>query len=73
MISPSDSTYHSALLACGFIRADDGTFIAPTDSVVTLAPIGAFFELRIVLGDGNAVIAVLFKTAIKVTRVGVKI
>jgi hypothetical protein len=31
-------------------------------------PIGNFYELRISLGDGNAVVAVLSKAAIKITR-----
>jgi len=59
-----------ALLALGFVLADDGTLVAPSDSAVTLTPIGSFLELRI-LRDGNAVTAVLSKSALKITRVGV--
>jgi hypothetical protein len=58
-----------AFAALGFARADDGTLIAPPGSVVTLAPVGAFFELRISLAStGNCVTAVLAKVAIKVGR-----
>ena len=42
----------------------------PSNSVVTLTPTGQFYELRVSLGDGNAVTAVLNKAAIKVTTEG---
>jgi hypothetical protein len=61
----------SALTALGFTRTADGTLVAPADSVVTLTPTGAFFELRISI-DGNAATAVLSKSAIKVSREGAK-
>jgi hypothetical protein len=67
-MQPPHST-DSALIALGFTRTDDGTLTAPVDSVVTLTPTGAFFELRISL-NGNAVVAVLSKSAIKVSREG---
>jgi hypothetical protein len=51
------------LLALGFSQGDDGVLVAPKDSRVMLAPIGQFYELRVSLGDGNAVVAVLSKTA----------
>jgi len=63
----SPHSTESALAALGFTRTDDGTLTAPADSVVTLTPTGAFFELRISI-DGNAVLAVLSKSAIKITR-----
>jgi len=62
----------SALIALGFVLADDGTFTAPSNSAVTFTPIGNFLELRISV-DGNAVTAVLSKTALKFSRVGVKL
>jgi len=40
-----------ALLALGFVLADDGTLVAPSDSAVTFTPIGNFLvELRILIG-----------------------
>jgi hypothetical protein len=54
----------------GFAHADDGVLFAPLDSVVSFMPVGGFFELKISLADGNAVTAVLSKTAIKIGRVG---
>jgi hypothetical protein len=35
---------------------------------VQLIPTGAFFELRISLSGGNAIVAVMSKTALKITR-----
>jgi hypothetical protein len=53
----------------GFARASDGTLVAPSDSDITLTPTdGNFYELRITLADGNAVIAVLSKSALKIAR-----
>jgi hypothetical protein len=63
----------AALVALGFVRGDDGVLYAPTDSAVSLAPAGGILELRISLADGNAVTAVLSKTALKFSRVGVKL
>jgi len=62
----------ATLVALGFVLGDDGVLYAPTDSVVSFTPVGGFLELRIVLGDGNAVTAVLSKTALRFSRVGVK-
>jgi hypothetical protein len=55
-----------ALVALGFARADDGTFVAPHDVIVRLVPIGKFFEFRISI-DGNAVCVVVPRVAIKIT------
>jgi hypothetical protein len=41
-------------------------------AVVTLASIGNFYELRISLASGDAVTAVLSKSAIKISREGTK-
>jgi hypothetical protein len=50
-------------------RGSDGRLQAPSASTTTLAPIGSnFYELRITLADGNAVVAVLSKAALKITR-----
>ena len=59
-----------ALRAMGFApRGSDGRLQAPSASTTTLAPIGSnFYELRITLADGNAVVAVLSKAALKITR-----
>jgi hypothetical protein len=46
--------------------------VAPKESRVTLAPIGNFCARRISLGDGNAVVAVLSKSALKIAREGAK-
>ena len=62
----------ATLLALGFALADDGTLVGPTRAHVTLTPIGNFLELRVSI-DGNAVTAVLSKTALKFSRVGVKL
>jgi hypothetical protein len=71
---PANHTTQScALLALGFDLANDGTLVAPSDSAVTLTPIGNFFELRIISVDGNAVTAVLSKAALKFSRAGVKL
>jgi hypothetical protein len=56
------------LAALGFVRGNDGTLMAPSNSRTTLAPTGQFYELRISLGDGNAVVAVMSKAAVKITR-----
>jgi len=66
---PHARTLDATLVALGFALADDGVLVAPSDSVVTLAPIGQFYELRISI-NGNAVAAVLSKSAIKITREG---
>jgi hypothetical protein len=54
------------LLTLGFTLADDGTLVAPTGAVVTFTPTvtGQFYLLKISI-DGNAVVAVLSKTALK--------
>ena len=62
------SDIDSILQKLGFIAGDDGVLVAPKDSRVTLAPIGTFFELRISMGDGNAALCIVSKSAIKVTR-----
>lgn len=68
-------SHHSIdLSALHFVRREDGALVAPADSIVTLAPIGAFFELRIILADGgNTVTAVLGKAALKISRAGAKL
>jgi hypothetical protein len=60
----------SALAGLGFVRGNDGVLLAPAVSRTTLAPVGNFYELRNSLGDGNAVVAVLSKSAVKITREG---
>jgi len=60
-------TSMSVLLALGFTFADDGTLVAPSSSIVTLAPTGQFYQLKISIG-GNAVTAVMSKAAIKICR-----
>ena len=40
-----------ALLALGFDLADDGTFVVPSDSIVTLTPIGQSLQLKIEIVD----------------------
>jgi len=60
----------ATLVALGFTADNDGTLRAPADSRVRLAPVGNFYELRISLGDDNAVVAVLAKSAVKITREG---
>src|SRR5262249_37442658 len=62
----------TTLVALGFVRGDDDVLYAPSDSVVSFTSVGGFLELRIVLGDGNAVTAVLSKTALKFSRAGGK-
>jgi hypothetical protein len=56
------------LLALGFEQYADGVLHAPSGSRITLAPIGQSYELRISLGDANAVVAVQGKAAVKITR-----
>jgi len=62
----------ATLLALGFVRGDDGVLYGPTDCTVSFAPVGQFYELQISLANGDAVVAVLSKAAIKVTREGAK-
>jgi hypothetical protein len=57
-----------SLLAVGFTAGNDGVLVAPATSRVKLVPIGAFYELRVSLADGNAIVAVLAKGAVKITR-----
>ena len=57
-----------ALQALGFSVDESGALVAPKDSRATLTPIGTFFELRISMGDGNAALCIVSKSAIKVTR-----
>jgi len=57
-----------ALLALGFVCAEDATLTAPVGTNITFTPIGQFLKLRLDLGDGTAVEAVLHKTALKITR-----
>jgi len=53
----------------GFVAGDDGVLAAPESSRLTLAPVGQFYELRIhLLEGGNAIVAVISKSAIKVCR-----
>ena len=58
----------AALKAVGFAPDDDGSLQAPDGSTTVLTPTGNFYELRIVLADGNAIVAVLSKSALKITR-----
>jgi len=58
------------LIAIGFSQGDDGVLVAPKDSRVRFEPVGAYYKMRISLGGGNAVIAVLAKSALKITREG---
>jgi hypothetical protein len=63
-------TIDATLVALGFVRGADGTLTAPTDSVITFAPIGsAFLELKITLADGSTVTAVLAAAALKINCV----
>jgi hypothetical protein len=59
-----------ALRAMGFApRGSDGRLQAPAASTTAFASIGSnFFELRITLADGSAVVAVLSKSALKIAR-----
>jgi len=57
------------LQGLGFSVDDSGVLVAPKDSRVSLTPIGTFFELKIHLsGGGTTIIAVLSKSALKITR-----
>jgi hypothetical protein len=58
------------LLEVGFSAGNDGVLHAPRDSRIKLMPVGQFYELRITLDDGNAVLCVVPKAAIKITREG---
>jgi hypothetical protein len=56
------------LIAIGFTE-HDGVLVAPENSRVRLEPAGAaFYRLYVSIGNGNAVTAVLSKSAIKLTR-----
>ena len=46
----------------------DGVLEAPASAAVTLASVGQFFELRISLESGTAIVAVLAKAALKIRR-----
>jgi hypothetical protein len=61
-----------ALLAIGFTARGDGTLRAPSGARTQLIPVGSFYELRISLGNGAVVTAVLSKAAVKITREGAK-
>jgi hypothetical protein len=61
-----------SLLALGFVAGNDGVLHAPDVARVRLEPVGTFYRLNISLGDGNAVVAVMSKTAVKITREGSK-
>jgi hypothetical protein len=54
--------------AIGFVQGNDGTLTAPKDSCMRLVPTGQFYELKISLGEGDTVVAVLSKAAIKIIR-----
>ena len=69
-MNQSRNSIDSALVAVGFTVGNDGVLHAPAASRVKLAPIWQFYELRISLADGNAVVAVMSKSAIKITREG---
>jgi hypothetical protein len=71
--SPGARAVDTTLVALGFVRGADGTLAAPAGSSVTFVPIGAFFELRIILADGSIATAVLAKAALKVVRAGAKL
>jgi hypothetical protein len=53
------------LRAIGFTLDGDRILRAPAGSDVTLSPMGEFFELRISLGSGLSVVAVLAQRAIR--------
>jgi hypothetical protein len=57
-----------ALLALGFVCAEDAMLTAPVGTNITFTPIGQFFELRLELGNNTVVTAVLHHSAIKVCR-----
>jgi hypothetical protein len=66
-MTAASSKTKDALLSLGFTEGNDGALLAPASSRTRLIPTGAFFELRISI-DGNAVIAVMSKSAVKITR-----
>jgi hypothetical protein len=70
VVTRSPDSTDSALTVVGFTAGNDGVLHAPSDSRVRLAPIGQFYELKISLRDGNALVAVLPKSAIRITRDG---
>jgi hypothetical protein len=58
-----------SLLAIGLGESNDRVLHGPDNARVKLVPTGQFFELRITLGNsGNALVAVLHKSAVKITR-----
>jgi len=56
------------LQGLGFVADNESVLHAPESSRVTLAPIGQFYELRIHSPDGNAIVAVISKSAVKISR-----
>jgi hypothetical protein len=62
-------TNNTELVAIGFDRIGDGTLVAPTDSTVTLTPVGGgdYYQVSIALG-GNSVRMIVSALAIKVRR-----
>ena len=58
----------SALAALGFVRGNGGVLLAPAVSRNTFAATGQFYQLKISVDDGNAAVAVLSKSAVKITR-----
>ena len=71
-MTKSPHSTDAALVALGFVQADDGTLVAPSDSVVTLTPTYDFFELRVSFGTSNTVTVVLHKSALKICREGAR-
>jgi len=61
------------LVALGFDRVAAGMLIAPSDSKVSLIPIGHYFELRVSVGEGDGISVVVPKVAVKIIRQGVKL
>src|SRR5262249_22207568 len=55
------------LVELGFV-VGAGSLQAPATSTTVLVPTGNFYELRITLADGNSIVAVLSKSAVKITR-----
>jgi hypothetical protein len=57
------------LRALGFLHDDVvGTLESPSGSVTLLHPTGDFYELQILLPNGTSIVAVLSKSAVKITR-----
>jgi hypothetical protein len=65
------ATQQKALVALGFAFVDDDTLVAPSNSVVTLAPAGQFFQLEIAI-DGDAVTLIAPRVVLKIRRKGAK-